>query len=34
VFLFFSAFEAILKTEGIKTNPEALSAAAEVNDEK
>jgi hypothetical protein len=33
-FLFFSAFETILKTEGIKINPGALPAAAEVYDEK
>jgi aspartate aminotransferase-like enzyme len=34
VFLFLSAFETILKTEGIKVKPGALSAAAEVYDEK
>jgi len=34
VFLFLSALETILKTEGIKVKPGALSAAAEVYNEK
>ncbi|MGO8732936.1 MAG: hypothetical protein ACLQVM_09080 [Terriglobia bacterium] len=34
VFLFLSAFETVLKTEGIKVKPVALSAAAEVYDIK
>ena len=34
VFLFLSAFKTVLKTEGIKVKPGALSAAAEVYDKK